>query len=244
MAFTARTLITYAYYLSGVVSKKLQTVDGEQINKGLFLLNVLLSDKSTDKKLLPYYSEYDFTAVIGQETYFVPNLVDVETITFNMQTLRVATYGQTRRAYRGSTRIDGLNSLPLEWTFERCPGGGNISFYFIPNSAYPIKVWGKFSLTNVTLDQDLSVNLTNQTGYDAWYLDYLRHELAAYICNDYNIPLQPQVAETLEALRNKDIDVSPPDLSMIRRRLFRNRNTGWTWYDVNITRGWRPDINY
>ena len=55
MAYTARMLITRAYYLSQIVSRQLQEVSGEQIEDGLFLLNALLQFKSTDLREIPYF---------------------------------------------------------------------------------------------------------------------------------------------------------------------------------------------
>ena len=234
MTYLARELITNAYYLSGIVAKRLQTVTGDQIMDGLRLLNSLLADKSSDKKLVPYFSEYDLTAVIGQETYFIPNLIEIETFTFNIGNVRFPTQQITRRVYRGSGRIDDVASLPFSWNFERCPGGANLSLYLLPYDTFPLKVWGKFGFSEVTLDTDMSVNRTLHTGYDGFYLDLLRHELAAYICNEYNKPLSPQTAENLEAMRAKDINVSAPDLSMRKRSRFGSGSAGPNWAITNL----------
>ena len=123
MSFTARELISKAYYLSGIVSKRLQTVGGEQINEGLELLNELLSVEGVTGSLIPYFKEHDLTAVAGQELYFIPNLIQVETLTFNIGTVRYSMQPRGRVDYFGSGRVDNINSLPYDWHVERTKGG-------------------------------------------------------------------------------------------------------------------------
>ena len=134
MAYTVTDLITRAFYLSQVVSRELEEVSGQQISDGLIWLNALLSLKSAHSRLIPYYTEYQFNAVIGQEVYFVPELVQPETLTFNIGPVRYSTQPVPRRAYQGSGRVDNITSLPFNWNFERTLGGANISLVFSPRS--------------------------------------------------------------------------------------------------------------
>src|SRR5260221_6275214 len=144
MSYTVTDLITRAFYLSQGVSRELETVGCQQLEDGLTLLNALLSLKSAHSRLIPYYQEFDFTAVIGQEVYFVPNLVQPETLTFNIGPVRYSTMPTSRRPYFGSGRVDNITSLPFNWHFERLLGGSNIYLYFVPDNTYPIKILGKF----------------------------------------------------------------------------------------------------
>ena len=84
MAYYTKQLITRAYYLSGLVSRGLQTPTAEQIEDGLELLNDLLGFSGSDLTLIPYFSRYEFESVPGQEEYFISNLVNVETLTYNL----------------------------------------------------------------------------------------------------------------------------------------------------------------
>lgn len=233
MAYTVTELITRAYYLSQVVSRELQTVSGDQLSDGLVWLNALLSLKSAHSRLIPYYQQYQFNAVPGTEQYFVPNLVQPETLTFNIGPVRYSTTPQSRRPYFGSGRVDNITSLPFNWHFERLLGGSNIYLYFVPDAAYPIKIWGKFGFDNVTLNQDLLLT------YDEYYIDYLRYRLAMRICSEYGIPMQPQAMEELIELEEAMTDVSPPDLTLTKISNLQGE-TGITWADVNLGRGWRP----
>lgn len=233
MAYTVTELITRAYYLSQVVSRELEQVSGQQLEDGLIYLNALLSLKSASTRVIPYYSKTNFNAVVGQEEYFVANLVNPETLTFNIGPVRYSTMAQSRKPYFGSGRVDNIQSLPFNWHFERVLGGSNIFLYFVPNTTYPIEIWGKFGFDNVTLNEDLL------TIYDEYYIDYLRYRLAQRICSEYGIPMQAQTANELEELEAAVTDVSPPDLTIGKVSSLGN-NTALTWADVNLGKGWRP----
>ena len=194
MTYTVTELITQSYYLSQVVSRELETVSGQQLTDALVWLNALLSLKSATSNLIPYYQEYDLTLVPNQEKYFIPNLVQPETFTFNLGPVRYSTMPTNRRAYFGSGRVDNITSLPFSWHFERVLNGADIYLYFLPDQNYPAKIWGRFGFTNVTLNQDLEIV------YDEYYIDYLRYRLALRICSSFGIPMQPQAMKELDEL--------------------------------------------
>jgi hypothetical protein len=233
MAYPVIELINRAYYLSQVVSRELETVSGQQQADALVWLNALLSLKSAYSRLIPYYNLYEFVAVPGVEVYFVPNLVHPETLTFNIGPVRYSTMPQGRRAYQGSGRVDNITSLPFNWNFERALGGANISLYFVPDANYPVKIWGKFGFTDVTLTQDLLVL------YDEYYIDYLRYRLAMRICSEFGIPMQPQTVDELRELEENMTDISPPDMTLTKISSLQSEG-GINWGDINIGRGWRP----
>ena len=233
MPYTVTQLVNRAFYLSQVVSRELEEVSGQQLTDGLDWLNALLSLKSAYSSLIPYYSEYDFNAVPQQEKYFVPNLVNAETLTFNIGPVRYSTQPMSRKAYFGTGRVDNIYSLPFNWHVERVLGGSDVYLYFIPNTNYPIKIWGKFGFSNVTLNQDMLLL------YDEYYVDYLRYRLAMRICSEYAIPMQPQALDELKELEESMIDISPPDLVMTKMSSFQSR-PGLMWADVNLGMGYRP----
>jgi hypothetical protein len=231
MAYSAQKLINKAFFLSGIVSRSLQTVSGEQISDGLEALNFIISTKAYQKAFIPYYTEYVLSAVIGQEKYNIPNLVEADTLTFYIGQVRFASHNVGRNAYFGNSRVDNINSLPFTWHAERVKGGTDMYLYFNPADTYTIKIWGKFAFSDVALNTDLL------TVYDEYYINYLKHELASYLCNEYGIPLQPQVASMLEQIRQKIRQPSPMDLTTKRRSRFLSKNL-LNWGQVNIGRGW------
>lgn len=233
MTYTVTKLITNAWYLSGVVARNQQTVTGDQLTDGLDLLNDLLGVKTADYRLIPYFSATTVNAVIGQEKYFVPNLISLETITFNQQTVRYSMLKQGRKKYFGTGRIDGINSLPFDVHWERTLGGSNFYVYFFPVETYVFNLFGKFGLTSVGVNDDLL------QVYDRYYIVYLRYALAEYMASDYNITLQPQVEMKLHQLENMITDISPIDLTVSKLSSFQG-DGGLNWADVNVGRGWRP----
>ena len=233
MAYTALDLITRAYYLSQVVSRGLMTVSGEQISDGLFLLNNILDFKNSDLREIPYYQEYIFNTVQGQEMYSVPGLLAVDSMTFNIGPVRYAMSEETRVGYFGQYRIDNVQSLPFQYRMERTLDGMNVYMYFVPSQVFVMKIWGKFGLTSVTLQTDMSLV------YDLFYIEFLRYTLANYICSEFGATFPDQARLKLEELTKKIMDVSPPDLSLHNLNYFGNA-PGLDWQVINLSGGWLP----
>jgi hypothetical protein len=233
MTYTVTQLITESYYLSGRVSQSLQTITGYQLNAGLRYLNALLAVKTVNERLIPYFTEYQFDAVVGQESYFIPNLVFAETLTFLYSTVRWSMVQCTRKEYQGSSRAENINSIMQNYYVERCLGGANLFMYFFPDMTYPMKIVGKFSLQSVVLNQDLSTTL------DAFYLEYLRYALGEYICQANNITFQPQNKKTLDDFEQQFLDISAPDLTVQNRTRYSGMQM-WSWGMLNLGHGWTP----
>jgi hypothetical protein len=234
MAYTALQLITRAYYLSQVVSRELETPSGAQIEDGLFLLNAVLDFKRTDIRLIPYYTEYFFNSVVDQEMYFVPNLLDVDTFTFNIGDVRYPMQSQTRKGYFAGPRVDNIETLPFSYRVERCLNGLNVYLYFVPADIYQMRIWGKFALTDVTLTTDMS------TVYDTYYIEWLRYALAEYICSEYGTTFPDESKMKLAEMTKKLMDVSPKDMSCNKQSYFTNHTGGIDWQAVALYKGWWP----
>ena len=232
MAYTTLQLINNAYYESGIVSRGFETVSGQQATDGLQFLNDLIDDKTVDNGLIPYYTEYDFNAVIGQEMYFIPNLINMDTFVFYIDTVRYQTQNRGRREYFGTSRADNIQSLPGSWHLERCFGGANLFIYFLPDQNFPLTIWGQFRLQEVALNQDLSLTL------DRFYINYLKFDLAARLCAEYNYTVPPGVAK---ALNKYVIDISkksgPMDLKLVKLSSLQRRGS-INYGQVNLGHGW------
>jgi hypothetical protein len=231
MAYPTSKLISNAYYLSGLVSRQLQTVTGSQVLDGLDLLNALISVKSANTRLIPYFQQFDFTAVVGQEKYFIPGLLAIETLTFNIGPIRYSMQPKKRIDYWGSSRVDNINSLPYDWNIQRCLGGSNIYVYFKPSQDFPMTAWGKFALPQVTLNQDLELL------FDDYYIEYFRYALTEQICQDNNIEMQPGTVMRLKELESIIMYVDPPDLTNTNVMMYPRWN-GLNYGIINIGRGW------
>ncbi len=233
MAYTALQLITRAYYLSQVVSRELQVVESDQITDGLYLLNAILDFKGSDLREIPYYQQYNFNSIQGQEKYSISGLLSVDSLTFNIGPVRYAMNEETRTSYFANYRIDNVQSLPFQYRIERTLDGADLYMYFVPSDVFQMKLWGKFSLTEVSLNTDMSLL------YDFFYIEYLRHELALYIANEFGATLPDGVMANLKILEKKIMDVSPPDLSVRDLNYFGN-SPGLDWQIINLSGGYLP----
>jgi hypothetical protein len=158
--YTVLQLITNAYYISGVVSRDFQTVSGSQYQDGLQMLNEILTDKTVEDDMVPYYNRFEFPAVQAQSEYFIKNLIELDTLVFFIGSIRYEMKNLERRRFFGSARADNIQSLPFTYHVERRTGGALLFLYFVPNTAYPMEAWGQFGLTEVSLNQDLTSELT------------------------------------------------------------------------------------
>jgi hypothetical protein len=233
MTMTALELITRSYYVSQIVSPELQTVSGAQINTGLYLLNALLDVKGSDIRLIPYFNQTVFNTVQAQEMYFIPNQLSVESLTFNIGTVRYKMEPQTRDNYFGSGRVDDIQSLPFTYRIERCLGGLNVYLYYVPQAIYVMKAWGKVALTDVNLNTDLSAV------YDKYYIEYLRFALGEYLCIEFSENFPELAMKKYNEIRKKLMDISPPDLSTRSVSVLSTRGA-FNWAKINISPAWSP----
>lgn len=234
MAYTATQLINRAWYLSGIVAQNFETVSGAQVSEGLYLLNALLDVKAFDLRLIPYYRTYDFTLTVGQEKYFLENVLDIQTFTFFLDgDVRYPTTKMSRDAYFGTGRINNIQSLPFQWYGERLENGMNLYVYFLPQQPYAAQISAKFALTDVDLNTDMTQY------YDNYYIEYLRYALAEYMCENYDMEFPPNKMKTLKEIENKLAFVSPPDLTISKTNFISNK-TGIDWQQANLGRGWEP----
>ena len=232
MAYTTLQLINNAYYESGIVSRNFETVGGQQANDGLQFLNDVIADKTVENNLIPYYQKHDFPAVIGQEMYFIQDLIEIDTFVFYINTIRYQTQNRARREYFGSSRADNIQSLPGSWHLERCFGGANLFIYFKPSQTFPLTIWGQFRLQQVAINQDLSLTL------DRFYINYLKYNLAVRLCDEYNYNVPPGVQKQFAKYEDNISKKSGPmDMQFIKLSSLQKRG-GINYGIVNLGHGW------
>lgn len=233
MPITVTQEINEAYYASGIYSRNFETVAGNDFNFGLQILNDLLAEKLIDDKMIPYYTTQTFTGVIGQEQYDITNLIEIDTLTFVIDTVRYPMRPDNRRDYFGTARANSVNSLPFQWHVERTLNGASVFMYFKPESAYTFEIWGKFGLATVT---DLDLDLL--TVYDRYYVTYLKYELAERLCAEFNMEVPLGVQQTLTRLKkqiSKKSAILDLELTNISTM---GRQSALNYGQVNIGKGW------
>lgn len=235
-----RELVTEAFYLSGKLGADFETMTGQMASRGLKLLNYVLADRNSDGRFLPYYDILDIPAVVGQEEYFVPNLVQLETFTVTRQDVRDPMQWVSRDVYFGSGRVNHINSLPYEYHSDRIidpdtnVAGTKIWVYWEPSQTdYTFQVNGRFSLGIVTLDTVISNSL------ELFFIDYLVYKTASRICQFYDLVFGSDRTQTLMNLEERVNDVNPIDTTSRIITAFGGQNP-FNWGDVNFGRGWRP----
>ncbi len=232
--YTALNLITDSYYLSQVLSEELETISGYESTRGLTLLNDFLAVKTSDSRMIPYTTVYDMDLETGEELYYIPNLVKVDSFTFFINTVRFASQELTQNQYFASPRVNDIVSLPFSWNQQRVLDGTNIRVYFSPQADYTVQIVGKFSLTEIpTLQFDFSAI------YERFYIVYIKYGLAIYICNFYNQSVSPDLMREYKSLEARVLGITPMDLSLNKVSSFSSKSP-YNWGDVNLGRGWRP----
>ena len=203
-----RELIIDSWYLSGIVARQLEVVDGSQITDGLEILNQFLDEQSATGKNIPYYTRFPITPVTGQEAYPIPNAVLVDSVTYTIDTVRYKMTRLSRYDYFGRGRVNNIDALPVTYYVERSLGGMTLYVYFTPESNISgFEVDGRFSLANVTLGQELD------TIIDSFYVQYLKYSLARRFCDWYNVSYPEQKDATRHALESQIEDVNYQDFT-------------------------------
>lgn len=234
MAYLTSNLITEAYYTSGIVSREYETPTGAQMSDGLRLLNKVIADRAIDQSTIPYSQKYTFNAVSGTSEYFIDNLIDIETFTFFIDGLRYQTNNQTRREFFGSFRPTEIQSLPWNWHVERELNGARLFLYFVPDTAYPLEIWGEFRLVSVTMFQDLELTL------DSFYTNFLEYLLVERLCqfNSFKVPgdVQVQLEKYYQWIAG---NLNIMDLSQRKYRRL-SSGTAINYGIANLSNGWLP----
>ena len=234
MAYTTLTLVSNALYVGNIVARQFETPSGTQTHDGLNNLNQIIADQTVMQGMIPYYQQHDFPAVIGQEKYFIENLIDIDTFVFFIDSVRYSTQPMGRIRYFGTPRANSINSLPYQWHLERELGGASIYIYFTPDVNYPLQIWGQFRLEPVTINQDLSLT------FDVFYLNYLEYALADRLCQFYQIDTPARVTNRLaEYIKNINKKSGPLDLGLQKQSTLQ-RSAGINYGDINIGHGYRP----
>lgn len=229
----ASALITKAYYHSGIVPRQAAEPSDTQSKDGLDLLNELLASFAIDGKGLPYTTHAQITIQTGVESYFVPNLVEVQALTYLLQQVRFPLIRDSRTQYFGSCRVEDIESLPYHYFSERQNGGTQIWFYFLPNQPFVTNITGLYAFSPLTFGDKLELV------FDDYYVNYLMYRLAEKICAFYQMDFPEGTARELSRIESRINAVDPADLALTTIKPF-NSDKSINWGQVNLGRGWTP----
>lgn len=229
----ANELIANAYYLSGVVSRELETVTGSQMADGLVMLNDVLGEAAAKGVKIPYYAHSTFNAVVNQEEYYLEGILDVAELTFTNGNVRYSLRRCERDEYFGQGRVNNIATYPTIFTVERAVGGCKVYVYFVPDRTYEFQVTQKNFFPAVNLYTDLS------TIFDRYYGLFLKYEIAKMICDNFDVPFSLSKMEKLKELRAEIYSVDPPDMSFVPNS-YLDAPQSYNWAAVNLYRGLLP----
>src|SRR6188768_3231698 len=145
-------LIVNSLYLMGELGVG-ETPDAYMLTTGLDLLNELLDKFASDGIYIPYYSDYSFTMVPGQDTYTVSKVLLDATIVGNLiSELTFANYTVVadsptpivyplriidRAQYFNVTRLDNLTTRPGFIMLDTRAQISVLTIYPTPDKPYP-----------------------------------------------------------------------------------------------------------
>ncbi len=130
---TAQQLVNDAWYLSGIVGRGFQTVDGEKSSDGLRFLNDILFEIESTGNLQPYYAFKEIDVPVGTSSFFVDNLIECSSVTFAIGNVIYTLIPKGIRGFFDDNYIKKMQSLPYEYYAQRLPNGTLINIYFATN---------------------------------------------------------------------------------------------------------------
>ena len=229
-----RELIAKSWFLSGIVSRRLENVDGTQISDGLEILNDILAEKSGTGRGIPFYTQIQIPSVTNQNKYTVQNLITLDTLTFNIDVVRYEMTRDSRYRHWGTPRVDNISALPYHYYPERILGGMTFDVYFAPTSEIDFfTIEGRAALTTLALTDDIDTIL------DRYYQSYLKYKLSIRLGEFYDYPISAHVQQTMKELEKYTEDINEMDFT-IRKISVLTQGTATNYADVNIGKGWIP----
>jgi hypothetical protein len=225
-------LISDSYYFSGIVSPEFETVSRSQSSVGLRLLNDLLSEKAISAAMIPYVTHTEVSTVAGQSEYDVDNLVDLEVMTFSDGDVRYEMTRDMQRSFFGTPQVTDIQSLPFHFYAERQMNKMVIYLYFLPDQVYTLNITGKYKLSALTLDTDLT------EVFDDFYVSYLKFLLSSRLCAFNQAPVPVYVEKELKKFNRELNKIEGVDLSVVRPSM-----TQYNFPDADgrsFWNGWMP----
>jgi hypothetical protein len=230
---TAQQLVNDAWYLSGIVGRGFQTVDGEKSSDGLRFLNDILFEIESTGNLQPYYTFKEVDVPLGASSFFVDNLIECSSVTFAIGNVIYTLIPKGIRGFFDDNYIKGIQSLPYEYYAQRQPNGTLINIYFTTNQDYKFQITGKFSISPVKNTDDL------YQVFGGLYISYLKYALAKKMCDFYQHEFDAQHTRELIRLGKMVYSISRPG-NVNRFQSILNPSLGVSYGMANLGNGWTP----
>ena len=214
MVTTVSEVISNAWYKSGFQPAD-SAPGGAEINIGFRELKRAMAAQEVTNETRPFLTNATVQTIAGQESYLVPGLLSIESLSFNDGDIRYYLERVTEDEYFSFSRVDNIKSLPYKYYAKRTPpalvdgahveSGTEIYLYFEPNKVYTLNIVGKYSDATITLNTDLELT------YPLWMIDYFELLLAKRLCQYYAMQCPPTILDDLADLKQKikELSISP-----------------------------------
>jgi len=235
----ASELIKRSFNLANIVGTEIEQVSSSQVSNGLGALNDILSETYATGSDVPYYTHLTVPAVSGQEVYSIDGLIEADAITYTLGNIRYGLTDLSREEYFGRSRVENVSAIPSVYYLERRMGGADLYLYYKPSENDSINITGKFALSSVTLN----TNVTDV--FDGLYLSWLKYKLAERICSLYDQMFTPLNNKLLMKLTRQIESLSVPSMSVDVQNYInpsRRRGNGYTdpYFQSRILKGLLP----
>lgn len=146
---TTNDLIINAFYTIGELGVG-ERPDAYMLESGLYLLNELLDQFSSNSVYIPYLSTVDFTFQVGKGTYSISNIetadinvdrpVDISFANYSVSTISYPLNILNKAQYYNNTRLTNLIARPSCVFLDKQIQESFLIFYPLPDQPYPCKV--------------------------------------------------------------------------------------------------------
>jgi len=173
-----------------IISASTPTVPlhGNDLSKGIALLNRLLSQYSANGLMITVSKQVDFTLLTGQGSVtfgpatFVPlpdittegRLANLENAWVTLSNVTYPLIQEGRNDFFSSYKYETLLGLPRYVIVKPETNITTVQVFPAPSQSYELSIYGKFQLTDLTSNDDMSTLPT-------YYYLYLQFALAKYL---------------------------------------------------------------
>ncbi len=161
---------------------------GNDLSKGIALLNRLLGQYSATGLMITVSKQVDFAVINGEGLItfgpadFVPTpdiinegrLVNLENAWVTLEHVTYPLIIEDRHEFLSAYKYDALLGLPRYIIFYPQTNITTVQIFPAPSQAYELSVYGKFQLTELTSNDDMS-------SLPTYYYLYLQFALAKYL---------------------------------------------------------------
>jgi hypothetical protein len=225
---TINSLLDSAYRVIGINADD-RIITGRQKQEAITVLNELLDSYFSEGYLIPYYTEKEFTLVIGQKVYEFSELGSADVTSKKIAHLKYVNLFDNEMRYGVDVGYDTMDwslthnteisGRPFRAYLQNADFASFLYFNRLPDKAYVCRIKAKFALSNVALNTDLTVV---PIYYTSFFKFALARELHAIFPSSTWTPQKEKMyGEKLANIKStSDLDILQKTSGALMRRRF------------------------